>query len=858
MPSRIRRAHMTAAACAVVFLILAPSARAESPDGERAVSSHLLVGVTAETPLSVHVAGEEIPASPIISSEFGVLAFTFDDSGLSPGAITVSVGEPPDVVIADVSLSDVTPNSAVVTWRTSVPANSLVEYGETAAYGAQSPLYPAYVTEHSVALGGLSPGTVYHFSAVSEDAFGGSDRSDDGVFETPLDPLVISDARIDSVGQTWAAFSWTTNRPGSSRVEYGETVAYGSFTPLDPDRVTEHAVTIVGLSPGTEYHLRALSDDGLGFSAVSDDQVCQTEQEPLAFDGVGVAQAGTTWATVVWSTSRPTDSRVEYGLTEAYGSASPVDSTLVTDHEVTLTELGPGTVYHFRVGGRDAQGTLVFSEDHQLSTQHPPLVISDVVVSLVGPTYAVVEWATDRAATGRVDYGETADYGWSASESVELVAEHSKTLAGLSEGTLYHFRVASEDADGLAAESSDSTFVTLTSDPTGPPIIDDVLAEESSATSVTITWTTDRPATSRVLYGTASELDCSTVVDSLGVTSHSVTVWPVAPRVTYCFVVESACATGSATCSEMAFQTTTPPGTDPQAKSVDIVRAYVAALAETCAVVRWATDRPCSSWVEYGATESYGAAAPAFPLGECAYEALLTGLSPETAYHYRVGAWDEPGGPVTTEDATFTTPAADDSTAPSPPQGVSCGWTERGVEITWTPGSEPDLAGYYVYRARQEDDEADWSRAVRLTVMPVGEPPFLDTDIEEGSTYSYAVTAIDLNENESAYSETVSAYVGADGSISLELAVYPNPVRDEARFGFTLPPGVSDATLRVLSVTGRVVGEFSVGGRAPGQHTITWDGRDPSGWPAGSGIYLCELRAGGAVSRRKVTLLRAP
>lgn len=848
---------MTAAASAVVFLVLAGSEPAVgSPPGERAVSSHLLVGVPQNTALSIHVQNQEIPASPVLSSEFGVLAFTFDDSGFPPGPLMVTIGEPPDIAISNVVVSGVTASSAEISWHTNVPSNSLVEYGATAAYGTQSPVYPTYVTEHSVTLGELSPGTTYHFRAVSADGFGGVASSDDRVFETALDPLVITGVRVDSTGQTWAAIAWTTNRPGNSRVEYGETAAYGSFTPLDPNQVTEHAVTITGLSPGTVYHMRALSDDGLGFSAASDDHIFETALEPLVVVRVAAGEIGTTWATVTWTTNRPSDSQVEYGSTDVYGSSTPVDPALVTGHAVTLTGLEPGNLYHFRVASRDGEGGTAYSDDHEFETETPPLAITGLTVSLVGPTWAIVDWVTDRPATSRVDYGETEDYGWSASPGGGLVSEHSATLSGLAEGALYHFRAVSTDADDFTTESPDSTFTTPLGEPTGPPIIDGVSVEESSATSVVVRWTTDRPATSRVCYGTGGALDCATVTDTLPAVDHAVTVWPVVPRVVYSFVAESCCATGSSVCPQMTFETSTPPGTDPEVKCAEIIRIHIAGLTDTTAIVRWATDRPCSSWVEYGHDDTYGRSVPALPLGESSYEAVLVGLVPHAVYHYRVGAWDEPGGPTAGADAEFETPGPEDYTAPLPPEDVWCAPREGGVEIAWSRSPEPDLEGYFVYRARHRDDQVDWSRAVRLTPTPISDPYFFDADVEPGATYSYAVTALDDSGNESGYSASASAYVEGDGSSGLGFSVYPNPVRQDASFVFTLPPEVTSATLRVLSLTGRVVSEVSAEARAPGEHTLTWNGRDPSGWPAGNGVYLCELTAGGSVARRKITLLR--
>lgn len=51
---------------------------------------------------------------------------------------------------------------------------------------------------------------------------------------------------------------------------------------------------------------------------------------------------------VTWKTPIPSTSQVEYGLSGGYGSTTALDHTLVTDHEVRITGLTPGGVYHFR------------------------------------------------------------------------------------------------------------------------------------------------------------------------------------------------------------------------------------------------------------------------------------------------------------------------------------------------------------------------------------------------------------------------------------------------------------------------------------------------------------------------------
>src|SRR5262245_15875638 len=53
-------------------------------------------------------------------------------------------------------------------------------------------------------------------------------------------------------------------------------------------------------------------------------------------------------ASVSWSTNKPADSLVEYGLTANYGNQTSI-GTLDTNHSVNLFGLTPNTTYHFRV-----------------------------------------------------------------------------------------------------------------------------------------------------------------------------------------------------------------------------------------------------------------------------------------------------------------------------------------------------------------------------------------------------------------------------------------------------------------------------------------------------------------------------
>jgi len=77
---------------------------------------------------------------------------------------------------------------------------------------------------------------------------------------------------------------------------------------------------------------------------------------PVITAGPTVASTTTTSFTVTWTTDEPSDGRVEYGLTAAYGAVVS-NATLATSHSFTVTGLAAGTTYHFRAGSTDACGT---------------------------------------------------------------------------------------------------------------------------------------------------------------------------------------------------------------------------------------------------------------------------------------------------------------------------------------------------------------------------------------------------------------------------------------------------------------------------------------------------------------------
>ncbi|MFY8199592.1 MAG: fibronectin type III domain-containing protein, partial [Pirellula staleyi] len=91
------------------------------------------------------------------------------------------------------------------------------------------------------------------------------------VFQLPSAQVgpTLSNVRSSGITQNSATILWDSNVPATSRVEFGTTASFGSFSPLDSTLVTSHSVSLNGLLPDTIYSYRVLSRNAAGIETVS-------------------------------------------------------------------------------------------------------------------------------------------------------------------------------------------------------------------------------------------------------------------------------------------------------------------------------------------------------------------------------------------------------------------------------------------------------------------------------------------------------------------------------------------------------------------------------------------------------------
>jgi hypothetical protein len=203
---------------------------------------------------------------------------------------------------------------------------------------------------------------------------GGDGTWDVGAFEfasglPDTTPPTITGVSATALTSTSATIVWTTDEASNSRVEYGTTTAYGGVA-SNPSIATAHSVSLTGLSPGTTYQYRVSSSDSAGNTRISANFTFNTaaaDTTAPVISGVNATGVTARQATIGWVTDEVASSSVEYGTTTTYGSTTN-RTALVTTHGITIANLTPSTLYHYRVRAVDATGNARTSSDFTFTT----------------------------------------------------------------------------------------------------------------------------------------------------------------------------------------------------------------------------------------------------------------------------------------------------------------------------------------------------------------------------------------------------------------------------------------------------------------------------------------------------------
>lgn len=250
---------------------------------------------------------------------------------------------------------------------------------------------------------------------------------------------------------------------------------------------------------------------------------------------------------------------------------------------------------------------------------------------------------------------------------------------------------------------------------------------------------------------------------------------------------------------------------------VIIANPTVIYTAADRALVEWETDELASGIIDYGLTVAYGSLASQATPFTTLHQVLITGLTPNTTYQFRVRSTDPYlNGPTLSANGQFTTAASLDTTPPAISNVVATVLSSTSVEVT-----------FQTNEAATTDLEWGPSPALGTVLSDAAFATFHTrtiTGITPGITFHFDIAATDPSGNTAAHGLQT---VNIPFNVAIQTLSLPGATRGKAynatvvTFGgispltFTLdsgalPPGlVLDAGTGAISGTPTQTGSFS-------------------------------------------------
>jgi hypothetical protein len=683
----------------------------------------------------------------------------------------------PPPVVSDVQISNITSTGATITWTTDVLSDSTVGFSRTPGSFTKEIGSPtmadgeAGVGQHEVVLTGLERDKTYYCKILSNDASnteGTDDHGGNGYSFSTLDGPTISEVTVSQVTNNSATISWQTDQNSDTFVVYSSENDLSNAKEVgSPDLVGgsepfNHEYALENLTPGATYHFyvkstnasedEAIDDNGeIYFEFTTTDD--QDEGGPV-IDDVDIPLITSEKGVIYWTTDEAATSKVIYGKTHTLSKGSSESVLLDRSHYIIITDLESDSKYYFKIISQDIYGNETTSDEHSFSTlkdatyQHEPLSailnVSDPP-SVVTDTKAVITWDTDQAANSTVEYGTiSGSYNEVPVIDKSMDTHHSVNLAGLLPQTTYYFKVSSEDNLDNAIGSQEYSFATL------PKQVDEALSDSEStpalpkisnvkkssitASSVTITWSTDLDANSLVSYGLDDNYG-SMAGDSLisndstkFTTSHSVIISGLLSNTSYHFQAVSYSSAGAIGVSgDSTFSTSA---------VVALSGLSVTNITLNSAVITWDTASPTSSVIDYGLTTKYGQTA-SDATNTNSHKIQLTNLTTGQTYHLRVNGINKKNASasIVSDDYVFATYA--------PPKLENYNVddvTDNEAKLSWKTNVPTDSTVQYVDKSTGEsgtqgvpDVAADHQLAV--------------SSLQPGTEYEMKIIGTDVNKN---------------------------------------------------------------------------------------------------------------
>jgi len=574
---------------------------------------------------------------------------------------------------------------------------------------------------------GLTDGQTYYYVVTAIDASG-----QESVYSSEISamPWIAAPGVSATVQSGEVTLSWVSPLGAVAYNVYRSMTKGSGYELVNSSPLTDNSFSDTGLTNGTPYYYVVTALDLSGHESAYS---CEVSAIPLVVpsppDSIAVTTADSQ-VTLTWSASTLATSYNVYRSTGggAYEqmNADPLDVLTYTD-----TNLTDGDTYTYVVTAVNSLGESEYSTP---VTAVPWIVAPGNVAAQPGDEYVQLGWDSVLGAVSYNVYRSTTRGSGYTVVNTDPVLSTEFEDYGLTNETTYYYVVTAVNAAGQ--ESVESTE-TAAMPRIAPPY--DVTAQAGDG-QVSLTWWSDSSsAVAYNVYRSTSSRSGYVLANASPITDISYTDTGLTNNTTYYYVITALDATGNESddSSEVAV-TPVPPPDVPEAPA-----SVVARPDESQITLTWASVEIADSYNVYRSDTSgsgYGLVNP-YPIWGTSY--VDTGLTDGIPYYYVVTAVNTSG-----ESDPSAEVAAVAAIAPPTNVQTSCG--DGQINLTWS--APVGAAGYNIYRSTTSGSGYEL-----LNAMPVGDTNYIDSGLNDGTTYYYVVTALNGNGQESACSAECSA-----------------------------------------------------------------------------------------------------
>ncbi len=574
-------------------------------------------------------------------------------------------------------------------------------------------------------------------------------------------PNAPTNLAIFRLGHNFINITWTASTSPDVQgyeIYLNDTGSATNFHLLNTTQNTYYNYT--GLQEETTCYFKIRAFDEVSYFSDFSSIVSGTTMDitpPSAPTSLICSKIGGRFIRLSWSASISIDVKgYEIYINDTGSNVNYHYSTKTTNNYFNHTGLAEETTYYFQIRTFDEVplfsgfSNVVFATTFDVS---PPIAPTSLTFLKVGGTYLNISWngSISKDVEGYKIYINDTSSLFSFNYLI-TTTECYFNYTGLPEETKYYFKILAFDEIPLFSAFS-NVASTTTLDITAPKPPTGLTAQNPKVDRITLTWNPN-PEPDIVGYNiyineteTGSFMEFRRI-DTMIINFQEFTIINLVEKTTYYFVITAFDEVPNySTYSNVAIVTTldkTPPIAPIGLKAIAISGTNITLnwdsnpeqdLAGYNIYINDTNNNPTGTFhiihTSYGSHTSY----------------TVTNLSEKTTYYFKLKAFDEVPNISPFSKVAFATTL--DETPPSKSTGLRVSNPNvNNLTISWSANLESDILGYKLYRSLSPNEQFN-----SINTLPITETHYLDTNLDDNTTYYYKLKAIDTVDLESLFSE---------------------------------------------------------------------------------------------------------